>query len=309
VVALSVAALSAAAGMRSTGAAVPREAFVRWTALPRLPATGDYRYTLTARVRPLLVFWITRPDVGAARIVRSETSAGRSYELLIGSDPQRAPMGLNRWGYVAEATQDGVSHLIGVMTESAEQSVDQARAALDGQRGAQHAFKAIRATVADGAATAQVIRVLFDQDFTLRDVEGVLTRLPEGGEATARIRVPAGADRGFLAAVAELIHADVVAARATGHGARGSAQVFVYDRGLYDLTLVASRPVPFIQAGSTACRNCLASDYEVRNRATGNTTRFHFTYGTAGALAEVPVRIVYRPRWWFEAELTLEGRS
>ncbi len=40
----------------------------------------------------------------------------------------------------------------------------------------------------------------------------------------------------------------------------------------------------------------------------GTRTAFHLTYPVSGRFAEVPVRIVYRPRWWFEAELTLEGR-
>jgi hypothetical protein len=45
----------------------------------------------------------------------------------------------------------------------------------------------------------------------------------------------------------------------------------------------------------------------VRNLTAGTTTPFRLIYATDGPLAEVPVRIVYRPRWWFEVELTLEA--
>jgi hypothetical protein len=280
----------------------------RWTGTPRLPVAGDYRYTLTARVRPLLVFWISRPNVGAARIVRGQAAnSARSYELLIGSDPDKCPMRLNRWGYVAESTQDGTSRLVGLMTESNEESVEQATAALNQRPQGRHPFKAIRASVANGEASAQVVRVAFDEAFTLRDVEKVLGRLPEGGEPTARVAVPAGTSPGFLAALAQAIHAGAEAFRTSGVAARGRSQAFVYDRGFYDLTVKSSKVVPQVQLASKSLRNCIDSELEIRNRATGSTTEFRLVYATGGRLAEVPVRIVYRPRWYFEAELTLEA--
>lgn len=279
----------------------------RWTAPTRLPIAGEYRYTLTARVRPLLVFWITRPNVGGARIVRGQAPEGaRSYELLIGSDPDKCPMRLNRWGYIAEATKDGASHLIGLMTESNEESVEQATATLHQRPQGGHNFKAIRATIANGEASAQVVRAAFDQDFTLRDVEAVLKRLPEGGEATARVQVPAGTNHGFLTAVAGVIHSSVEKLRATGRASTGHSHRFVYDRGFYTVTLESSSIVPQVQVSSTY-RRCLEGEFEVRNVTRNTTTRFCLTYATEGPLAEVPLRIVYRPRWWFEAQLTLEA--
>ncbi len=280
----------------------------RWTDAPRLPVAGEYRYTLTARVRPLLVFWITRPDVGAARIVRGQATEGsRSYELLIGSDPDKCPMRLNRWGYISESTLRGTSHLVGLMTESDEDSVEQATAALSQKPQGRHAFKAIRASIANGEQRAQVVRVAFDEDFTLRDVDRVLGRLPEGGEPTARVAVPAGTSPGFLAALARTIHASAETFRSSGRAARGGSQAFVYDRGLYDLTLVSSNVVPRVQVGSNVIRDCVDSEFEIRNRASGVRTGFRLVYATDGPLADVPVRIVYRPRWYFEAELTLEA--
>jgi hypothetical protein len=61
----------------------------------RQPAAGsiERRYRMAARIRPLLVFWITRENVGGARIVWLRRDDGmRGWELLIGSDPLRAPM-------------------------------------------------------------------------------------------------------------------------------------------------------------------------------------------------------------------------
>ncbi len=62
-----------------------------------------------------------------------------------------------------------------------------------------------------------------------------------------------------------------------------------------------------MQIGHTRYGDCLEADFEVRSGLTGSRTRFHLAYPTAGPLAEVPVRVVYRPRWWFEVELTLAG--
>ncbi len=307
--AAAIAALSAVSAVNSCGiaAATTGTAFAPWTATPALSATGEYRYTLTARVRPLLVFWITRPGVGSARIVRGEDATGaRSYELLIGSDPDRAPMRLNRWGYVAEVARGGATAVVGVMTESEEETVDQARAAIDRpEQRSRYGFKAIRASIAGGDATAEVVRVAFDENYTLRDVRAVLERLPEGGPATARIRVPDGSGRGFLAALAMLIDESVAAARRSERPAVGQTRPFVYDRGVYDLTVRKSRFVTEPLAGGEP-RRAVESDFEIRNRTTGNTTGFRLVYATEGPVAGVPLRIVYRPRWWFEAELRLE---
>jgi hypothetical protein len=49
----------------------------------------------------------------------------------------------------------------------------------------------------------------------------------------------------------------------------------------------------------------LTSEFVVTNRATRETTEFEIAYGTEDTLSEVPVRIVYRPRWWLELQLTL----
>lgn len=295
-------------GARDMIAATGPSGLARWTAAARLPVAGEYHYTLTARVRPLLVFWITRPNVGMARIVRGRSAdGGRSYELLIGSEPDKAPMRFNRWGYVSEYTQGGSSQLLGLMTESNEESVEQAKAALDQKPRGGHAFKAIRASIAGGEASAQVVRVAFTEDFTLRDVETVLKRLPEGGEPTARVQVPTGTSPGFLVALADLIHNSVETVRTSKRPQPGRSQPFVYDRGLYNLTVKSSKLVPQVPVGSNTCRNCVESEFEVRNRATGSTTKFGLIYATDGPLAEVPVRIVYRPRWYFEAELVLEA--
>jgi hypothetical protein len=44
----------------------------------------------------------------------------------------------------------------------------------------------------------------------------------------------------------------------------------------------------------------------VRNRTTHDETKFRVVYGASGELCGVPVRAVFRPRWWMEVELLLD---
>ena len=67
-----------------------------------LPVVAEHYYRMLAKVRPLL-FWISRDNVGGARIGwLGDQSGSKGFELLIGSDPARAPRKINRWGYIAE---------------------------------------------------------------------------------------------------------------------------------------------------------------------------------------------------------------
>jgi hypothetical protein len=49
--------------------------------------------------------------------------------------------------------------------------------------------------------------------------------------------------------------------------------------------------------------------FQVRNRTTNYETKFRVLYGLSGDLQAVPVRIVFRPRWWIEVELVLDRSS
>ena len=53
-----------------------------------MPAQGPverHHYTMNARVRPLLLFWISKENVGDAVVDRVEAGGTRAYSLLIGT--------------------------------------------------------------------------------------------------------------------------------------------------------------------------------------------------------------------------------
>jgi hypothetical protein len=94
---------------------------------PAAPVTAEHRYRLSAAIRPLL-FWVGAKNVGGARIVWRHDGAGRKgYELLLGSDPARAPRRVNRWGWVREDADATGATMTGLMNRSEDDSLDQAR--------------------------------------------------------------------------------------------------------------------------------------------------------------------------------------
>lgn len=258
----------------------------------------EHQYTVRARIRPLL-FWTGRRDVGAAWFgSRASSAGGARLELLIGTDPDRAPMRVNRWGYIAETICDDRTELIGLMTESNEQTLEQAQAATKGgQRGQ---VKAIRAHASGRSVATEILALSPPGSVTYRDLDSVLAGLPASG-ALRETDVPPGTDSGFLVAVTRLIHDSVTSHRESGLAREDLRRTYVYAGRLYDVALMSSA-VHEIRSSTV-----LESAFQIRNRATGSTTDFHISYPVAGDNAEVPVRIAYRPRWWLELELQRES--
>jgi hypothetical protein len=269
------------------------------------PLTTERHYTLTARVRPLL-FWISRAGVGGARIAWEEEADGvRQIELLIGSDPARAPRKINRWGYIRESFSASGLELLGIMTESEEESVDQARARID-EVGGRHAFKAIRGRVRDQRAEATVIHMLLAEDYTYHDLDRLLLRLPDTGRVTPASALPDNVQPGFLFALKSVLHSNVEQVCARGRmGKETQSCLFVFNGALYRLIILKSDFHPSLTVNGRRYDSVIESRLQTRQVTTGSTSSFSIAYGTTGQNREVPIRIVYRPRWWFEAELQL----
>src|ERR1051325_5977296 len=96
ILAASLSAGLSAAPVSTTPAVLPTE-------VPGsvLPIEHEHLYTMSGRVRMLLI-WLGRDNVGSGMIRWRAAGKDSAYELLIGSDPLRAPGRLNRWGFLAE---------------------------------------------------------------------------------------------------------------------------------------------------------------------------------------------------------------
>ena len=259
-----------------------------------------HHYTIAARVRPLLVFWISRSGVGDAVVTRRRAPGEASYSLLIGSDPDRAPLHINRWGYIEEEIRGAEATLLGLMTESEEDSIQQAEANVRTQSSGTHPFKVIHAT-ADGAQSqARVASINMPEDYTLRQVRvmvDVARRAASGGKLRVMPLAP-GTRPGFLAALADAMR--MPAERSIP---------YVYYGKLYELRRTRSRGVPDVRVGQRSYGPAIAADFVITNTRDGEQTKFSMTYGTHGALAEVPLTVSYQPRWWMQVELTIDDAS
>jgi hypothetical protein len=281
------------------------------SAAPSLPAANGqwHHYMVNARLRPLL-FWVGKDDIGDAVIGKKQEAGGVRYALLIGSDPERTPRRINRWGYIAEEIRGDEATIVGVMTESDETSMKEAEANLQRQ-GAERTINVIRASVANGDARSVLTSVAAPADSTFRQVDAVLDLADQKGvEGTPRvIRLPAGTRPGFLSALADFMHRQSAQWRATHAVATGDPIGFAYHGKLYQLRATRSHPVVNFQAGGVSVDHAIASQFQIKNVATGELTDFSVTFAVDGPLAEMPLFATYRPRWWTEIQLTLDDAA
>jgi hypothetical protein len=272
---------------------------------PRSLTIERHHYTMSARVRPLL-FWIARSNVGDAVVTRAIGSHEAHYALLIGSDPDRAPRGINRWGYIEEAIRDDAATVVGLMTESDEESIEEAEAGLRKERGGVHTFKVIHADIDAEQSRSVVTAVGTPADYSFRQVRAVLALAGDGGRTgqSRVVRLPRGTRPGFLSALAEIIHAQAERARA-GVLHAGTPLTYVYHGKLYALRAASIRFKPAAGVGASPDGRVVSAQFAMKNLADGEETRFALSYAVDGRLAEVPLTISYQPRWWMQVNLAL----
>ena len=274
---------------------------------PAAPVAAEHRYRLSAAIRPFF-FWVGAKNVGGARIVWRDDGAGRKgYELLLGSDPDRAPRRINRWGWVREDADARGATMTGLMNRSEDDSLDQAKAGL--QSKGSYLFKLNRARVEDGTARAEATTLYAPQDYTFRQL-GELLRFADEAKVTPRVRtgwLPPGTRPGLLFALADLVGAGVEAGRTPGTVSPRPHRVqFTFNAGIYDLVVTSWERVERARYGGRTYEKLVRLEFESRNLEKGTTERFVLACGTEGPLAGVPVFVRYQPKWWFKVEGVLD---
>lgn len=269
----------------------------------RLPVLKERRYVMSGAVRPLL-FWIGRDDIGIARIVwRRSDDGARGYELLVGTDPARAPRGLNRWGFVSEETVGASGSVLAMMTGSHDTSYEEEANTAPGSASGGD-FRTIRSSMQGGAAAWQLARLRTPEALTVHQVAEALTYLrARTTDALSRRRtVSADVRSGFLVAVADLLDSTLVTSRSAST-ARRPVQ-YIFGEQTYELQVRDVKPVVVTWSGTQA--PALKVSFQTRGLATGNRSRFELTTGTTGDIAGVPLTVEWQPRWWLKVRLHLE---
>jgi hypothetical protein len=266
-------------------------------------STTTRTYSVNGRARILLV-WTGRREIGDAHISWKTGPDARRLELLIGTDPARAPRKLNRWGYIAETVCGDQAHVLGLMTPVDEESVEEAEESL--ANGSVHTLKAVRASVDRQSVKTERFRLPTTAEATYRDLGARLKALPPHGAGRTTPR-PANVDTGFLVSVDALIRDAIARPRAPGARPSAAPRRYLYQGRVYELTMREAKDVATMSAHGTQYARLIDAEFALRNTVNGDVTTFRMTFGTTGDLTAVPVRIAYKPRWWLEVELTLNG--
>jgi hypothetical protein len=294
---------------------------------PQLEA--EYDYIMTARVR-LLLFWVGKDDVGGGYIRRGilpGESQSEVIQLLMGSDPAKAPRAINRWGAATEIVHGSsagnpevnASTFLGFMKVSKGTSVSEMQKELAREKqGGEFEFSAIINQANRQGSIAKVVPFASHQDFTIHQLDQaeqvVYQRL---ADSTGRVSVmdsrrfdSCGQPEGFLSSVSRLIDASL-------EGRPTPVSVcYTYNGELFTLTLgnVARLARETVQLNlkeephkyERTYENLLRTRFTNVNQMTKKSGDFELLVGTDGNLRGVPVQITYEPKWWFNVVLNLK---
>jgi hypothetical protein len=276
-----------------------------------VPVVREYRYRMSAKIRPLL-FWMGKDNVGGARVRWRQGGAGeRGFDLLIGSDPKRAPRAINRWGFILEETRGDESVVLGVIKKSDQDTLQAAQAdALTG--GAQgHFWKMLQGKTMGSDCVGTVTLTQVGKDYSYRDLDTLLDALVKfpGPPKMKRVSVPAGGRAGFLTALADLIHDTVESVHRDGRAPGRKAMPYAYYGYQYDLTRTSASLKTQQAYGGRVYPRLVQASFEVRERGDSWVESFTLALGLDGPLAEIPVFVSYQPKWWFKADMVLDERE
>jgi hypothetical protein len=277
-----------------------------------LPVVAEHRYRIAAKIRPLLLFWIGKDDVGGARIRwRKGENDARGYDALIGSDPTRAPRKINRWGFILEETGSAGASIVGIMKKSDDETLDEAKSQVAAEAKGTVVFKMIQSAVSQTEAVSRLTVSTVPRDYSYRELDAIVDVLTKE-TAPPKIQktpMPPGGRTGLLSAVTELLHDGVDTVKRTGKAPGRQGLGYVYYAKQYDLTRVSSSVERNVTYGGVAYPALLKSEFEVRARSESWTEGFTIVCGLDGSLAEIPVFMTYQPRWWFKVEMVLDERQ
>ncbi len=265
-----------------------------------LPVVRQHTYRMAGKIRVLLL-WVGRDDVGSAVIKWRGNGDEKAIELLIGSDPSRAPSQLNKWGYLVEAMRGDESSVVGLISQENDDRLSDVKADLK-TRKEQRAFDTIRGYAAVTEGTARVGTLYAPSELTYHDADAVLKSvLGDTSLPIKRVARRGSVRPGFLTALTELIGGSIEKKQDT------RPIQYIHGDRLFELRLLdATRLARFERDGST-WQDVIRGRFETAEAGNRSGTRFELVYGASGALTGIPVLISYQPKWWLQVDLVLNS--
>lgn len=291
VIAATVIAHAAPTGTPSVPAEVPGR---------NLPVVRQHTYRMAGKIRVLLL-WVGRDDVGSGVIKWRGAGSETAIELLIGSDPKRAPSQLNKWGYLVEAMRGGESSVVGLISQDNDDRLSDVKADLK-TRKEQRAFDTIRGYVGTVEGAARVGTLYAPSELTYHDADTVLKNvLADMSLEVKRVPRRGSVRPGFLTSLTELI-------RTTLDTKSDTRRIqYVHGDRLFELRLVDSARLARFERDGRTWHDVIRGRFETGEAGNRSGTRFELIYGASGGLTGIPILISYQPKWWLQVDLVLNS--
>jgi hypothetical protein len=265
-----------------------------------LPVVRQHTYRMAGKIRVLLL-WVGRDDVGSGVIKWRAGGDEKAIEILIGSDPKRAPSQLNKWGYLVEAMHRGESSVVGLISQENDDRLSDVKADLKARKD-QRAFDTIRGFAATAEGIARVGTLYAPSHLTYHDADTVLNSvLADSSLPVKRVARGGNVRPGFLTSLTELITSSLDANN------DNKRLQYIHGDRLFELRLIdATRLARFDRDGRT-WQNVIRGRFETGEAGNRSGTRFELVYGASGALTGIPILISYQPKWWLQVDLVLNS--
>ncbi len=309
-------------------------------AFPPKWAARTLVYTMRGEVR-LLLFWIGRDEVGGGWVssrcgMNGDTGESwRETEVLFGSNPERVPGGINRWGYgrekalwSRESGKTGASllstHFSGVMRHSKEESISQTLENERNQKSEErYLFDAIQSTVLPASAHSQIHIFAHSEEFDYRCPDEIIAKLQDIFSFSPPHEVQELKNEsnlyvspyGFLTGLTSLIEqiANSASPRSEDWKSEKPSLIYVYDSKPYRLEVLKIRkPETYYLSSNLVAQGfpkqvSRTSEIQFRIENLTENQRHDFTLWVPleGSLRKTPLRIMYQPRWWLRVKLDL----
>jgi hypothetical protein len=264
------------------------------------PVLRQHTYRMAGKIR-LVMVWVGRDDVGSGTITWRGAGDETAIELLIGTDPARAPGQLNKWGYLVEAMRGLESSVVGLISQENDDRLSDVRAGLK-TRKEQRAFDTIRGHVAAEEGTARVGTLHAPSHLTYHDADTVLQSVLADSTLPVK-RVARGVEvrPGFLTSLTHVLALSLDTRNDNGR------IPYIHGDRLYQLRLIeATRLARFERDGRT-WHDVVRGRFETGEVGNRSGTRFELVYGASGALKGIPIVISYQPKWWLQVDLVLNS--
>jgi hypothetical protein len=283
------------AGTPTTAPALPAEIPGR-----ALPVVRQHTYRMAGKIRVLLL-WVGRDDVGLGVIKWRGGGNDKAIELLIGSDPKRAPSQLNKWGYLVEEMRGGESSVVGLISQEHDDRLSDVKADLK-RRKDLRAFDTIRGYAATVEGTARVGTLYAPSHLTYQDADAVLKYvLADTSLAVKRVARRRSVRPGFLTSLTELIGASI------DKKSDNRRIQYIHGDRLFELRLLETTPLARFERDGRVWQNVIRGRFETAEAGNRSGTRFELVYGASGALTGIPILISYQPKWWLQVDLVLNS--